>query len=60
MCIFCGGTCGGVGDAVLPTATLGISLAVLKIQAIRASRKQNIEDDINRKQGEINSDSSDH
>ena len=60
MCIFCGGTCGGVGDAVLPTATLGISLVVLKIQAIRESRKQNTKDEVNGKQGEINPDSSDH
>jgi hypothetical protein len=40
MCIFCGGTCGGVGDAILPYAALGVSLVGLKIQAVRESRKQ--------------------
>jgi hypothetical protein len=44
MCIFCGGTCGGVGDMILPSATLGISLAVLKIQAVRASHKQKLKE----------------
>jgi hypothetical protein len=42
MCIFCGGTCGGVGDVILPSATLGISLAILKIQAVRASHKRKL------------------
>lgn len=57
MCIFCGGTCGGVGDAILSSSTLGISLLVLKIQAVRASRKQNIEEEVNKKEGEIAPDS---
>jgi hypothetical protein len=44
MCIFCGGTCGGGGDIILPYAAIGISLVTLKIQAVRASRKQKAED----------------
>jgi mannose/fructose/N-acetylgalactosamine-specific phosphotransferase system component IIC len=44
MCIFCGGTCGGVGDALLPSASIGISLAVLKIQAVRASHKRKLKE----------------
>ena len=51
VCIFCGGTCGGVeGNAILPSATLGISLVVLKIQAIRASHKQKLKEKGNKKQ----------
>jgi hypothetical protein len=44
MCIFCGGTCGGVGDALLPSASLCISLAILKIKAVRASHKQKLKE----------------
>jgi hypothetical protein len=42
MCIFCGGTCGGVGDAILSSTTLGISLVVLQIQVVRASHKRKL------------------
>ena len=40
MCVFCGGTCGGAGDMILPYAAIGVSLVTLKVQAVRASRKQ--------------------
>ena len=40
MCIFCGGTCGGVGDVIIPSVAAGASLVTLKIQAMRQSRKQ--------------------
>ena len=40
MCIFCGGTCGGGGDMILPYAAIGLSLVTLKVQAVRAFRKQ--------------------
>ena len=49
MCIFCGGTCGGVGDAILPTATIGVTLVVMKVQAIRASHKNKLDEDANPK-----------
>ena len=39
MCIFCGGTCSGAGDMILPYAVIGISLVTLKVQSVRASRK---------------------
>jgi hypothetical protein len=39
MCIFCGGTCGGIGDMLLPTMATGVSLVMLKIRASRKSRK---------------------
>lgn len=40
MCIFCGGTCGGAGDMLLPALVTGAGLVVLKIQAKRASKKE--------------------
>ena len=39
MCIFCGGTCGGVGDSLLPFAAAGIPLVTMKIRAKWADRK---------------------
>jgi hypothetical protein len=39
MCIFCGGTCGGVGDALMPFLGVGMSMAVIKLRAKMASRR---------------------
>ena len=39
MCIFCGGACGGVVDAMLPSVAAAASLVVLKVKASKASRK---------------------
>jgi len=37
MCIFCGGTCGGVGDMLLPSLVTGASLLVMRIRVNRAN-----------------------
>jgi hypothetical protein len=42
MCIFCGGTCGGVGDALIPFVGAGISAAVIQIRGRKLRRKQNL------------------
>jgi hypothetical protein len=39
MCIFCGGTCGGVGDSLLPVAAVGIPFIIMKIRTGISSRK---------------------
>jgi hypothetical protein len=39
MCIFCGGACGGIVDIMLPSVVTGASLVVLKVKAVKASRK---------------------
>ncbi|WP_181213576.1 hypothetical protein [Dehalococcoides mccartyi] len=39
MCIFCGGTCGGAGDMLLPALATGGGLVILKIQAKRELKK---------------------
>jgi hypothetical protein len=44
MCIFCGGTCGGVGDMLLPSlATVG-SLVVMRVRVARACRNTRSEE----------------
>jgi hypothetical protein len=40
MCIFCGGACGGAVDVILPSLVAGAGLVVLKVQAMRDSRKK--------------------
>lgn len=35
MCIFCGGTCGGVGDALMPVVGIGISMAIAKARTLK-------------------------
>lgn len=32
MCIFCGGTCGGVGDMLLPSIVTAGSLVVMRVR----------------------------
>jgi hypothetical protein len=39
MCIFCAGACGGVVDMILPSVATAASLVVLKVKAVKASRK---------------------
>ena len=44
MCIFCGGACGGAGDAILSLGAVATPLAVLRIRSIQsrlASRRKN-------------------
>ena len=53
MCIFCGGTCSGAGDAILPLATMGVSLALIKVQAVRAARMQKPKENTSKRQEEI-------
>jgi len=36
MCIFCGGTCGGAGDALLPTLVASASLVVMRLRVLRS------------------------
>ena len=40
MCIFCGGTCGGVGDSLLPIAAVGVPFLVMKVRTKLVTRKQ--------------------
>jgi hypothetical protein len=40
MCIFCGGTCGGAGDMLLPALVTGAGLIVLKIKARRELKRE--------------------
>lgn len=39
MCIFCGGTCGGSGDALMPLLAAGAGIAILKVRAARGARR---------------------
>ena len=32
MCIFCGGTCGGAGNSLLPVIAAGIPFIIMKIR----------------------------
>ena len=45
MCIFCGGACGGAGDALLSLAAVGAPMAVLRIQSRLAAHRRNTEED---------------
>jgi hypothetical protein len=36
MCVFCGGTCGGAGDALLPTLVASTSLLVMRLRLLRS------------------------
>lgn len=39
MCIFCGGTCGGVGDSLLPLIAAGAPIVIMKIRCDLQARK---------------------
>jgi hypothetical protein len=42
MCIFCGGTCGGVGDALMPFLGAGISAAVIQLRGRKLRRQKDV------------------
>ena len=46
MCVFCGGTCSGVGDILLPSLAAGAGFVILKIQAKRDAKKAKNEADL--------------
>jgi hypothetical protein len=44
MCMFCGGTCGGAGDALLPSIVAAGSLVVMRVRMLRSgSAAQDVE-----------------
>lgn len=45
MCIFCGGACGGAGDALLALGAVAAPMAVLRIQSRLASRRKDTGDE---------------
>ena len=40
MCLFCGGSCAGSGDMLLISLAANVSLAIVKVQSIQATRKR--------------------
>jgi hypothetical protein len=52
MCIFCGGTCDGAGDVILPTLAAGAGMVMLRIQAKRELKKGKTKKDSTKNQND--------